>query len=281
MAKITKTQLRLEKIYDALEDLLIEDKREINKNEIRVAYRELAKKYHPDRNNSEDGMKVFIIVQKAYDFLMDNIEYIEKNLGALNKYQDFAEENLSQVSDKKEQRIKEVERLLAIKPRNNNELSLKIFDWIAKEKNWLNEEKEQWELYVPILKDELKFIIEEMDHEIEAIDKEISKGGPDIEELKKIKKIKTTSKDILMEEISSQAKIKVKEFEAREKKLKEFEFICSDLSASSNKVFDNLFSYYYSIIKEFRNDIIYTGAGVDVVSELNDSDLGITKEMGR
>ncbi|HHU59683.1 TPA: J domain-containing protein [bacterium] len=281
MAKITKTQLRLEKIYDALEDLLIEDKREINKNEIRVAYRELAKKYHPDRNNSEDGKKVFIIVQKAYDFLMDNIEYIEKNLGALNKYQDFAEENLSQVSDKKEQRIKEVERLLAIKPRNNNELSLKIFDWIAKEKNWLNEEKEQWELYVPILKDELKFIIEEMDHEIEAIDKEISKGGPDIEELKKIKKIKTTSKDILMEEISSQAKIKVKEFEAREKKLKEFEFICSDLSASSNKVFDNLFSYYYSIIKEFRNDIIYTGAGVDVVSELNDSDLGITKEMGR
>jgi len=281
MAKITKTQLRLEKIYDALEDLLIEDKREINKNEIRVAYRELAKKYHPDRNNSEDGKKVFIIVQKAYDFLMDNIEYIEKNLGALNKYQDFAEENLSQVSDKKEQRIKEVERLLAIKPRNNNELSLKIFDWIAKEKNWLNEEKEQWELYVPILKDELKFIIEEMDHEIEAIDKEISKGGPDIEELKKIKKIKTTSKDILMKEISSQAKIKVKEFEAREKKLKEFEFICSDLSASSNKVFDNLFSYYYSIIKEFRNDIIYTGAGVDVVSELNDSDLGITKEMGR
>ncbi len=281
MAKITKTQLRLEKIYDALEDLLIEDKREINKNEIRVAYRELAKKYHPDRNNSEDGKKVFIIVQKAYDFLMDNIEYIEKNLGALNKYQDFAEENLSQVSDKKEQRIKEVERLLAIKPRNNNELSLKIFDWIAKEKNWLNEEKEQWELYVPILKDELKFIIEEIDHEIEAIDKEISKGGPDIEELKKIKKIKTTSKDILMEEISSQAKIKVKEFEAREKKLKEFEFICSDLSASSNKVFDNLFSYYYSIIKEFRNDIIYTGAGVDVVSELNDSDLGITKEMGR
>jgi len=281
MAKITKTQLRLEKIYDALEDLLIEDKREINKNEIRIAYRELAKKYHPDRNNSEDGKKVFIIVQKAYDFLMDNIEYIEKNLGALNKYQDFAEENLSQVSDKKEQRIKEVERLLAIKPRNNNELSLKIFDWIAKEKNWLNEEKEQWELYVPILKDELKFIIEEMDHEIEAIDKEISKGGPDIEELKKIKKIKTTSKDILMEEISSQAKIKVKEFEAREKKLKEFEFICSDLSASSNKVFDNLFSYYYSIIKEFRNDIIYTGAGVDVVSELNDSDLGITKEMGR
>lgn len=281
MDKITKTQLRLEKIYDALEDLLIEDKREINKNEIRVAYRELAKKYHPDRNNSEDGKKVFIIVQKAYDFLMDNIEYIEKNLGALNKYQDFAEENLSQVSDKKEQRIKEVERLLAIKPRNNNELSLKIFDWIAKEKNWLNEEKEQWELYVPILKDELKFIIEEMDHEIEAIDKEISKGGPDIEELKKIKKIKTTSKDILMEEISSQAKIKVKEFEAREKKLKEFEFICSDLSASSNKVFDNLFSYYYSIIKEFRNDIIYTGAGVDVVSELNDSDLGITKEMGR
>lgn len=281
MSKITKTQLRLEKIYDALEDLLIEHKREINKNEIRVAYRELAKKYHPDRNNSEDGKKIFIIVQKAYDFLMDNVEYIENNLGALNKYQDFAEENLSQVIDKKEQRIKEVERLLAIKPRNNNELSLKILNWIAKEKNWLNEDKEQWELYLPILKDELKFIIEEIDQEIEKLDQEISKGGPNIEELKKTKKVKTTSKDILMEEISSQAKIRVKEFEAREKKLKEFEFICSDLRATSNKVFDNLFSYYYSIIKEFRNDIIYTGAGVDVVSELNDSDLGITKEMGR
>lgn len=40
--------------------------------EIRKAYREKARLYHPDINHSPDAMEKFIRVTEAYDFLMEN-----------------------------------------------------------------------------------------------------------------------------------------------------------------------------------------------------------------
>lgn len=42
------------------------------KDEIRSAYRKLAKKYHPDINHDPDAPKMFEEVQEAYDVLSDD-----------------------------------------------------------------------------------------------------------------------------------------------------------------------------------------------------------------
>src|SRR5574344_2740223 len=42
------------------------------KDEIKTAYRKLAKKYHPDLNHSPDAPKKFEEVQEAYDVLYDD-----------------------------------------------------------------------------------------------------------------------------------------------------------------------------------------------------------------
>lgn len=39
--------------------------------EIRKAYRRLAKRYHPDVNKSPDAQAVFVLINKAYEVLMD------------------------------------------------------------------------------------------------------------------------------------------------------------------------------------------------------------------
>lgn len=39
--------------------------------EIKKAYRKLANKYHPDRNDSEEAKETFQLIQKAYDEIAD------------------------------------------------------------------------------------------------------------------------------------------------------------------------------------------------------------------
>lgn len=39
--------------------------------EIKKAYRKLANKYHPDRNDSSEAKEVFQLIQAAYDVLAD------------------------------------------------------------------------------------------------------------------------------------------------------------------------------------------------------------------
>lgn len=46
-------------------------KKDASKSEIKKAYRNLAKKYHPDRNNSSDAEEKFKEVQEAYETLSD------------------------------------------------------------------------------------------------------------------------------------------------------------------------------------------------------------------
>jgi curved DNA-binding protein CbpA len=39
--------------------------------EIKKAYRKLANKYHPDRNDSAEALEKFQLIQKAYDVISD------------------------------------------------------------------------------------------------------------------------------------------------------------------------------------------------------------------
>ena len=43
-----------------------------SKSDIKAAYRKLAKKYHPDRNKSKEAHEIFINVNEAYAYLIDD-----------------------------------------------------------------------------------------------------------------------------------------------------------------------------------------------------------------
>ncbi|MGB4126819.1 MAG: DnaJ domain-containing protein, partial [Bacilli bacterium] len=47
-------------------------KKSASKDEIKSAYRKLAKKYHPDVNKEKDAEEKFKEVQEAYDVLYDD-----------------------------------------------------------------------------------------------------------------------------------------------------------------------------------------------------------------
>lgn len=43
-----------------------------DRNQIKSAYRELAKEWHPDRNDHKDAAAAFILINEAYAFLIDD-----------------------------------------------------------------------------------------------------------------------------------------------------------------------------------------------------------------
>jgi hypothetical protein len=93
-----------------------------SKAEIKVAYRKLAKKYHPDKNKSKQASQLFIEVNEAYAYLTNEgssyrINYPEKNTNSnkskssedeLRKRMDWARK-YAQYKKVKEERMMELE----------------------------------------------------------------------------------------------------------------------------------------------------------------------------
>jgi curved DNA-binding protein CbpA len=65
-------------------------------SEIKTAYRQLALKYHPDKNKEEDAAVKFRSIKDAYSTLMDKSQDIELLLKAAKKYQEKQDVNQEQ-----------------------------------------------------------------------------------------------------------------------------------------------------------------------------------------
>jgi len=106
-----------------------------DKDEIKKAYRNLAKKYHPDINKSKDAAEQFRKVQTAYETIMGigvqpNLESIETKMehvfDTLNKSLDKMLEELKIQQNKAEQEEKEQEELNIKKLKHQEEESMRI-----------------------------------------------------------------------------------------------------------------------------------------------------------
>lgn len=47
-------------------------KPDFSEDELKVCYRKMARKYHPDINKSADAGNMFMLVKEAYDYLLKN-----------------------------------------------------------------------------------------------------------------------------------------------------------------------------------------------------------------
>jgi len=73
---------------------LLELPQNASEEDIRKAYRRLAKKYHPDVNKSQDAHVKFVLIKKAYDILIDKnsrFQYDQKHKQPTNPYQNYEE----------------------------------------------------------------------------------------------------------------------------------------------------------------------------------------------
>lgn len=62
--------------------------------EIKKAYRKLANKYHPDRNDSDDAKEKFQLIQAAYDVISDPKKrslYLKDNYTVITDPREIAE----------------------------------------------------------------------------------------------------------------------------------------------------------------------------------------------
>ena len=69
--------------------------RSASTTEIKKAYRKLANKYHPDRNDSAEAHEMFQAVQKAYDVLSDPKKrslYLKSNYTVITNPREITDE---------------------------------------------------------------------------------------------------------------------------------------------------------------------------------------------
>ena len=65
-----------------------------SENEIKKAYRKLANKYHPDRNDSSDAKEKFQFIQQAYDVISDPKKrslYLKQNYTVITDPREIAD----------------------------------------------------------------------------------------------------------------------------------------------------------------------------------------------
>ena len=89
--------------------------------QVKKAYRKLAMKYHPDRNNSSDAQKKFIKINEAYAFLTDDHHELDTKSNENFKKQKYNKEqyekrmewarNYARLKKIKEERINEIDTL--------------------------------------------------------------------------------------------------------------------------------------------------------------------------
>lgn len=77
-----------------------------SEEEIKKAYRSLAKKYHPDHNPSPDAAKNFREIQEAYEYLKDNPGY-RSSYNSGNSYYSSADNSYTDDNDSDKEETKE------------------------------------------------------------------------------------------------------------------------------------------------------------------------------
>lgn len=94
--------------------------------DIKKAYREKARKFHPDINHAPDAMDMFIIITEAYEFLMTNLE---KMASDQNAYDLAMEEWRKYRQDRSRQKARAFAQASYIQFRNTNFYkATRIFD---------------------------------------------------------------------------------------------------------------------------------------------------------
>lgn len=83
---------------------ILELKEGSSSDEIKKAYRTLAKKYHPDHNKSLNASKKFLEIQKAYEYLINNPACTYSQSASKEYNSDSSYSNYQEDSHKKEKR---------------------------------------------------------------------------------------------------------------------------------------------------------------------------------
>lgn len=288
MAKISLLQIKVEEIYDSLENLVITIDNNISEDNIKKSYRLLARKYHPDYYKGTDGSQIFNIIQKSYDFLMGNKDFIKKNLNLIIKYDEFLKKEEYKLNPDKNSksllRAIERKRILEIRVKTAANVEQKVKIWLDREINWLEEDKVEWEeIYLPILKNSVANIDKELNTKINLLKDKIDSCGNDIVKQKKYKEdleIEIETRDLFLDNVKAQIVIKNNEFAEKGKKLKELEFISNDINIGGEYIFYYFYDFYDSLICEYDRmfEIEDIQNNCKIVSELTDEKLNINNQ---
>lgn len=76
------------------------------------AYRLLCKQYHPDRNNSNDTLQIYLQIQQAYEIISCVFESRQHQTNSITSYRIFGnDESTKRNYDRMQQRHNEIKRL--------------------------------------------------------------------------------------------------------------------------------------------------------------------------
>lgn len=107
--------------------------------QVKKAYRKLAMKYHPDRNNSSDAQKKFIKINEAYAFLTDDHHELDLKSNVNVNKQKFDKEQY----EKRMEWARNYARLKKIKEERINEISFiqlqnSFMSWLSPLISWIS-----------------------------------------------------------------------------------------------------------------------------------------------